>query len=184
MALGLQKAVTWRWTPFFAIAAAAGVFAVGASSLLPAPLDRSADEDGGSAAASLTPRGSDAESDEDDGDEATTAVAKRREARRAREAARKKARLAPRAAQDPNEDTSGREPAATRITRPALRTPELRDAQDEDEPPDEVVAGPNLAPSLGARLGPGVMRNTKLMNRITEPALEEPGEAEDDSNDE
>lgn len=188
MASGLQKALTWRWTPFFAIAAAAGLFAVGASSLLPAPVDRDTDASDRFAAAGLNPRGSDAKSDEDDDeddtDEAATVAAKRREARRARAAARQKARLAPRATQDPIEETSGEESAAAPIIRPVLRTPKLPDAPEEDDAPEEVAAAPEVAPSLGARLRPGVLQNAKLMNRITEPALEEPAEAEDEPSDE
>ncbi len=184
MASGLQGALSWRWTPFFALAAAAGVFAIGAAALLPEPVDRSEVGKSGKAAVSLDRRAIDA-SARADREEAASLQAEQREMRRARAASRAQARPPQRPRREVPDELSEAQRESVSFTRPARREPDSRDAPEEEEEADEVVPPPKLRPALGARLTPGALRNGKLMNRLGRPTLEEAsGEDEDETEEE
>jgi len=191
MASGLQRALAWRWSPFFALAAAAGIFAVGVASLLPDPVDHDA-EDSGRAAASLRSSPPSTahdpgepgvldeldEPDEPDeraerereraGKERERATQLREKAREARIARRKKAREARERAD--NDSPEGR---PVSFTRPAHKEPDEGDEPEEsDEPPERTR---EIGRTFGAKLAPSALKNTQLLRKL------EAEESEDDS---
>ena len=191
MASVLHRALNWRWTPFYALAAASGVFAIGVASLLPDGGSPDEKAERGAAAASLSPDQRNAK--DRDGefnqraarvalDDAAARRADQRRKQRERRRAREEAKLEPTSDPEPRSALTAKQREALSFTRPAARVTDNRDAPEEQEATEEAVAPPTRA--LAARLSPGALRTTKLMNRLDKSAVEEAEDVEEAPEDE
>lgn len=170
----LEQAFRGRWTPFFAIVVAAGLFALGVASLMPDPPDLTEriNTRRQAAAASFAE-----ERVDNFKPEAASSPPAKAKKKRPPTTLASSVRSAPLEKKRPHYERSEHD-----VDEPEAEPPEEPDAEPDDEPP-VVKDKLHLSRSLGAKLNPRVLRSASVASRLKDVDAPENEEAANDDSD-